>query len=303
MKTLFGGSDQQSTSQGKSGFALLPKAIQDSFTNLATQSSNLLAPNGGAPNASMFTLPSLNPNSSSALSQIAGQDFAITPDRLKSNIAMQTNPYDSSVIDTINREAQGQGSVLKSMLTDSGTFGSNRTALGANDIDLTRLNQIGTFKNAEFQNALNNALTVIPQNQAQSAEGSVQAGLTQQGQQMQNQQAPASALTLLAQLMGVLPQTGGSEQTGSSTASSQNGMFAPMKLLSDKRLKENIVYRGMENGHAVYDFNYTFDRDSTYRGVMAQDVMLTNPDAVEFDGQYYRVDYSKIGVNFREIYG
>ena len=54
---------------------------------------------------------------------------------------------------------------------------------------------------------------------------------------------------------------------------------------SDIRIKENIVSDGTTyNGHNVYHFNYIND-DVRRRGVMAQEVELTNPDAVvEIDG-------------------
>lgn len=300
MKTLFGGSSSNQQATSASGFAQLPQPIQDSFTNLATQSGNLLAPNGGSPNSSLFTLPSLNSSSNNALSQIQNQDFAITPDSISKNIAMQTNPYDDSVINSIERAQNGSLSQLNAYLTNAGQFGSNRGMLGASDIAQTAADQIGNFKNSEFQTALNNALTTIPQNQSQSAAGSVQAGQTQQQQQMQNQQAPVSALAALSQIMGILPTNGGSTSQSTGSSSANNGIF---NSISDIRLKENIMPRGTENGFRVYDFTYKNDeRKRLYRGVMAQEVRLTRPDAVEFSNGHYSVNYDKIGVSFREVH-
>jgi hypothetical protein len=223
MKTLFGGTDSQSTSS--SGFSQLPKELQNAWKNLGTQATNILGnANSAAP---MFTLPNLGTGAQSALDQIA-KGFTPDANQLQSDINMQANPYDKSVIDTINREAAGEGSQLNSYYTNAGTMGSNRGALSANDIDLSRLQQIGTFKDQEFQNALNNALQVLPALRAQSAQGAVQGGLLTQGQQVQNQQAPVSALQALAQVTGVLPQSGGS--TSQSTGSSQNGIFKSIGL-------------------------------------------------------------------------
>lgn len=77
------------------------------------------------------------------------------------------------------------------------------------------------------------------------------------------------------------------------------GNIASAYFMSDERLKENIVHIGQENGHNIYKFNY---KGSPYKfiGVIAQEVMETNPDAVtEIDG-FYAVNYDKIGVKFRE---
>lgn len=227
MQTLFGGSNNSSQST-TNGFGGLPPAIQSAFTNLASTASGTLAP-GGSPSSSLFTLPSLGAPSTNALSQIENQNFAITPESIQSGINEQINPYNDSVINQIEKAQNGNLSQLNSYLTNSGTFGSNRGMLGASDISNTAADQIGSFLNGEYNTALNNALTTIPQNNAQSAAGSVQAGQLQQGQTLQNQQAPVSALAALAQIMGVLPTTSGSGQ-GTSSGTSSNGIFNKISI-------------------------------------------------------------------------
>ena len=69
---------------------------------------------------------------------------------------------------------------------------------------------------------------------------------------------------------------------------------------SDARIKDNIEYVGMENGFKTYEFNY-LGRDNRYRGVMAQEVMLERPDAVEIQDGFYRVNYDAIGVEFEAV--
>lgn len=232
MKDLFGGTDQSSnnTQSSASGFGALPPAIQNQISALATSAGNTLNP-GGTPNSSLFTLPSLSAPSSNALSQIQNQDFAITPQSIQSAINEQMNPYDSSVISTIENAQNGQNSALSQYLTNSGTFGSNRGMLGASDISNVAANQIGTFENSEFNTALQNALTTIPQTNAQSAAGSVQAGQLQQQQTQQNQQAPINALAALAQILSAgVPATSVGNATGSSSGSSQNGIFKPIGI-------------------------------------------------------------------------
>src|ERR1700761_3352030 len=102
MQTLFGGSSSKSSSS-QDGFSGLPQSIQDAFTNLATQGTSTLAPQGGSPNSSLFTLPSLPTASNTALGQIQNQNFAITPDSIQSGINEQMNPYNQSTINQIEQ--------------------------------------------------------------------------------------------------------------------------------------------------------------------------------------------------------
>jgi len=71
---------------------------------------------------------------------------------------------------------------------------------------------------------------------------------------------------------------------------------------SDSRLKTNIEYVGLENNLKTYNFNYVWD-SKKYKGVMAQDILKSHPNAVEVDKSsgYYRVNYDKLGVKFEEV--
>ena len=51
------------------------------------------------------------------------------------------------------------------------------------------------------------------------------------------------------------------------------------KIFSDERLKRDIVPLGIENGFNTYGFRYLWGTQR-YKGVMAQEVMKTNPQAV-----------------------
>ena len=78
------------------------------------------------------------------------------------------------------------------------------------------------------------------------------------------------------------------------------GIFVPGEgcvFTSDRRLKRDLVALGtLDNGLALYRFRYTWS-DIVYVGVMAQDVLLVQPDAVVTgaDG-FYRVDYAALGL-------
>lgn len=224
IQQAFGGSSSESQQSSQSGFALLPKEIQDAFKSFATTASGTLNPNG-TPASSMFTLPALQPGSQTSLTNLENNKYAVTPDSFKANMDMLQNPYDSSVISQINRAATGDSSQLTSEMSKAGDFGSNRSMLGASDVSQSAADLIGSFLNNEYNNNVTNALTTIPNANMTSAENSVNAGITQQGQQMQNKQAPVSALSQLAALYGILPQTGGSTSQGTSSSSSNTGFL------------------------------------------------------------------------------
>lgn len=69
---------------------------------------------------------------------------------------------------------------------------------------------------------------------------------------------------------------------------------------SDRRLKENIVPVGESNGFHLYEFNYT-GQPQRYRGVIAQEVVETRPDAVKLVDGYMAVDYDAIGLKMEAL--
>ncbi len=218
-QNLFGGSQSSSSAQGSSGFSLLPSEIQAPYKNYATAVNNQI------PLAQTAYTP---------IGQTAGETQAynainkgFTPDQnqLNSDIQMQQNPFDSSVIDTINRQAGGDFSVLKQSLNQAGQFGSNRQNLGANDIDLSRLNQIGSFKQNEYNNAIQNALSVLPQLRSSDAQQQLAAGGAQRQLGIQTASAPITGLQQIGTALGILPTSGGSQNTSDSQSTSSKGLF------------------------------------------------------------------------------
>lgn len=218
-----GGGSQGSSQSSQQGFRDLPPEIQNAFKDLATQAQGFLPGNNPA------IAQSFNPQQSPLTTQgnaAISQGFAPNAQQFNSDIAMQQNPYDQYVIGEINRQAQGQNSVLQQNTNAAGQFGSNRQFLGANDIDLSRMNQIGQFKQQGYSNAANNALTVLPQLRAASAQAQLQAGQQQQQLGLQQQQAPISALAAISSILGVLPTNSG-QSSGSSHGSSFSFGFNP----------------------------------------------------------------------------
>ena len=68
---------------------------------------------------------------------------------------------------------------------------------------------------------------------------------------------------------------------------------------SDIRLKRDIAQVGEHNGINLYRFRYLWS-NTTYVGVMAQEVAAVKPDAVSrgADG-YLRVDYARLGLRMQ----
>jgi len=78
------------------------------------------------------------------------------------------------------------------------------------------------------------------------------------------------------------------------TLGSIASIVGPFMGPSDIRIKENIVRDGTtHNGHNVYHFNFIGD-DVRRRGVMAQEVEQTRPDAVVEINGIKHVDYGAL---------
>lgn len=73
-------------------------------------------------------------------------------------------------------------------------------------------------------------------------------------------------------------------------------------MISDVRLKDGIVPAGVaENGLPLYRFRYEGGR-TVYEGVLAQDVLAHDPQAVrELTGGYLAVDYVRLGLSLRAV--
>lgn len=284
---------QQSAQQATQGFRDLPPEIQNAFKDLSVQAQGFLP--GNNPAATQMFRPT--PQSAGETQAIGNINQGFTPNatQFQSDINMQMNPFDSSVIDQINRQAQGQNSILKQNLNSAGQFGSNRGFLGANDIDLSRLQQIGQFKQGQFNTAANNALTIFPQNRLSDANAQLSAGGFQRGLAGQTAQAPISNLESIAKILGILPTNSG--QSSGNSSGSQSGFNFGL-FSSDMAVKENIIPAGIENGWPVYEFNFIGD-ERKYIGVMAQDVESVMPEAVKLIDGIKVVDYGMIGVRFR----
>lgn len=69
---------------------------------------------------------------------------------------------------------------------------------------------------------------------------------------------------------------------------------------SDRHLKENIEFLGLENGVPIYAFNYIGETER-YKGVMAQDILRIMPSAVYMMNGYLAVNYDMLGIKMERI--
>lgn len=73
---------------------------------------------------------------------------------------------------------------------------------------------------------------------------------------------------------------------------------------SDRRIKDNIELVGVDEATELnlYEFNYKGDETRRFRGVMADEVMITHPEAVvDTDTGFMAVRYELLGIEFKEI--
>lgn len=136
------------------------------------------------------------------------------------------------------------------------------------------------------------------------------AGATQQGIAQNQAGAPLTLAQILSGSYGSLPLNlfQGSNQTGTSTGTSTGSLLDTAgkvvgtaakvaSAFSDERLKTDIRPAGSDHkGRDWYDYRYLWDApDVTRRGVMAQQILASDPDAVSMhESGYLMVDYSKL---------
>jgi len=289
----------QKTKTPATGFYSLPKNAQGAFNQLVNDATQL------SQNTSLFKPADFTQAQTSAF-DLAAQAANPTAQSVSNVVSPYLNPYIGSVIDEVNRQAQGENSILQQNISAAGQLGSNRQFLGANDIDLSRMEKIGSIMSGQYNTALGTGLN----QQQQAIQNLLQTGGMQQAQNQQIQQAPLTANDWLSGVMSAYP-TGaflnsapaGSVKTSGGIGGLLNtaGTIASIRAASDQRLKENIEYVGAQNGHNIYEFSYKDMPSKRYRGVMAQEVLETHPEAIYEKDGFLSVDYGKIGVNFDEV--
>jgi hypothetical protein len=175
------------------GFYALPQEYQSLYRGLLGDAGNIIRPDGQL-NTDMFTPLPTTADEERAFS-ILRQGLTPTQDSISRDVAMLQNPFDEYVINDINREAQGQNSILNQALSKTGQMGSNRSILGASDVEQQRLNNVGRFRQENYNNAVNASLGTLSNLRQQDAQNLLGIGTFERGLDEATRQAPLSALS------------------------------------------------------------------------------------------------------------
>ena len=187
-------------------------------------------------------------------------------------------------------ENQGINNVL-GMISQLPTIQNNKV------FDAQQQQGVGSQIDSRTQQALQNAINQWQQGDMEAWSrlgGLITSGMGAAGSygtQTGTQTGGGNSMGLLGLLGSVLtaPMTGGGSLIGSAFGA------------SDIALKENIETVGEANGFPLYEFDY-IGKPGRWRGVMAQDVIKTRPDAVKkFPDGFYRVNYAALGLKMEKV--
>lgn len=308
---LFGGSDKTIAQQTPTGYASLSPVAQQTYDQSLQGAQGLTSQN--------FSPAAFTPQQLQAAQYFGTPLSPISPDQFNNSLSTYTNPYDQQVLQNsirdLNTQAQGGYRDIASIASDAGGFGSNRRGLLESELQKNLLKTVGdvsaTSNANNYEQAANRALADIGQTRQMNQQN--MGSLFDIGTQFQNsntatQQAPAQLQQFLANLSTMLKGGGGTQYTPDTGLLGRvTGALGPAgtaaavgAVASDSRLKENSKKVSYENGFDIYEFNY-LEQPTKWRGVMAQDVEKTRPDAVTRVNGFLHVFYDMIGLKMEMI--
>lgn len=204
------------------GFYALPKEYQNLWSGILGQADDVLLP-GGQLNSEMFTPLGMTADESAAFERMR-QGFAPTEQSLRQDISMFMNPFDDFVINDLNRQAQGQNSLVNQASTRAGQQGSNRSFLGTSDVEQQRLNSIGQFRQGQYNNAVNQVLGPLAGLRMQDTQNLLGIGSFERGLDSATKQAPLQALNAGTGFLNAIPTSFGNFGTPERTVKTGGGL-------------------------------------------------------------------------------
>jgi len=212
-----------STTVPASGFFTQPAAYQQLYNSILGSANSTLFPNGQL-NSQMFTPIGQTDSETQAYNAI-NKGITPTSESLASDVSiLMGTPYDSSVINNINREATGQNSLVNQAATQAGQQGSNRSFLGTSDVEQNRLNNIGMFRQNQYQTAVNQSLGQLSQLRQQDINNQLGEGANQRALAYQTSTAPYTALQAAQGSLNAIPTSFGNFGSPQSTVKSTSGL-------------------------------------------------------------------------------
>lgn len=229
MDAILGSPEESSSVQG---YGALPKGQRQFVMDTVRGAEQFVSPYTLNPVTGQREINQANIDRFTPLAQTADeteaiermrQGFAPTPESLQADLSMLMNPFDQYVIDEINRQALGENSILQQNMTNAGQLGSNRQMFGAGEIESNRLQQVGLFKQDQYNTALDQALGRLTDLRMTDTQNLMGIGDFQRQLDYQTKQAPVTALQTAAGLQqqlgisGAIAGTGTSKSTGASS--------------------------------------------------------------------------------------
>lgn len=305
---LGGGSEVKTTT----GFGSLPSFAQGGLRKAIGLGGQF------ADDPSIFEAAPITSPQREALDVLTLGAQPLTEERFGEQLDVFQNPFIQQTLDPaladLQRVGAGTFGDIGQQATQAGAFGGTRQAVQESELARNLAKEAGRLsanvRSQGFESAANKALAQLGQQQ-QGASTLFNVGEALRQLQQQTQQAPATAAQFLSGLIGQIPTGGGTQQTsgGGSFADTASGIGSIISagsslagLLSDERTKENIEFVGVEDGYNIYEFSYN-GHPERYRGVMAQEVLENDPDAVTNDNGILTVDYTKIGPDMEVVNG
>lgn len=173
--------------------------------------------------AAAFAPMPLNEGEKSALEKLyAG--FTPTAQSLGADISMLTNPYDEFVINKINREATGMNSLVNQQATQAGQQGSNRSFLGTSDVEQNRLNNIGVFRQNQYNTTIDQILNSLTPSRRADAMGALTGGTYEREIDNATRLAPYTALQAGQQSLNGFPTNFGNFGSPETTVKTGGGL-------------------------------------------------------------------------------
>lgn len=276
----------------QSGYGALPADLQQHFIDLAEQGSEVVG------DASQYFAP-MGLTSEEQMAQMM-----MDPANIGASISQYLNPFSDIITQDINKAYGDEYSALKQQADEAGAFGGSRYRGGQSDLERSRLDAIARAQSDQYNQAYN-------QHQQGISDllgfGGLERGIDL-GQSMALPNALGFQGGLINPLLGSSTATGAvdnpwSMESMANLASGVGGAIAA----SDFRVKKNIKKVGKKNGFNIYVFEYIESLKElfgygTYKGVMAQDILKSNPEAVTvMDNGYYGVFYDKLGLEMEVV--